>query len=62
MKRKRKSSGISMSEGQLTAVRGLADIRKVLFPEGAPAPRTLKDLKKGIEDYVRAKHSQACAP
>jgi bifunctional DNA-binding transcriptional regulator/antitoxin component of YhaV-PrlF toxin-antitoxin module len=50
------------SEGETVVVRrvgmhSFADIRKALFPEGPPDPRDLQDLKKGIEDYIRAKHA-----
>jgi AbrB family looped-hinge helix DNA binding protein len=51
------------SEGETVVVRRIgkhsfADLRKALFPEGPPEPRALEDLKKGIEDYVRAKHAR----
>lgn len=51
------------SEGEAVVVRrvgkhSFADLRKVLFPEGPPEPRDLQDLKKGIEDYIRAKHAR----
>lgn len=35
-----------------------ADIRKALFPEGRPEPRTLQELAKGSEEYIRAKHAR----
>jgi len=35
-----------------------ADVRKILFPEGLPAPLDVEDLKKGVEDYVRARHAR----
>jgi AbrB family looped-hinge helix DNA binding protein len=34
------------------------DIRKELFPDGPPQPRSLKDLKRGIGDYIRKKHAR----
>ena len=51
------------SEGDTVVVRRIgkhsfADVRKALFPEGPPAPHDLEDLKKGIEDYVRARHAR----
>jgi len=51
------------SEGDTVVVRRIgkhsfADVRKALFPDGPPEPRGLQDLKKGIEDYVRAKHAR----
>ena len=51
------------SEGDTVMVRRIgkhsfADVRKALFPEGPPATCDLEDLKKGIEDYIRAKHAR----
>jgi len=34
------------------------DIRRALFPEGPPARRTLKELKQGIEQYIRERHAR----
>jgi AbrB family looped-hinge helix DNA binding protein len=34
------------------------DIHKVLFPDGPPKRRTLKELKKGIEDYIWEQHER----
>ena len=36
----------------------LEDVRRVLFPEGPPRPRTLKELKAGIGRYMRKKHAR----
>jgi AbrB family looped-hinge helix DNA binding protein len=33
------------------------DIHRELFPQGAPAPRTLSELKEGIRKSVRARHA-----
>jgi hypothetical protein len=51
------------AEGDTVVVRRMgkysfADVRKALFPGGPPEVRGLEDLKKGIEDYVRAKHAR----
>lgn len=51
------------SEGESVVVRRIgkhsfADVRKALFPKGPPAPHGLADLKKGIEDHVRARHAR----
>jgi AbrB family looped-hinge helix DNA binding protein len=34
------------------------DIHKVLFPDGPPKRRSLKQLKKGIEDYITEQHER----
>ena len=34
------------------------DIHKVLFPNGPPKRRTLKELKQGIEDYIMEQHER----
>jgi antitoxin PrlF len=34
------------------------DIHKVLFPDGPPKRASLKDLKKGIEQYILEKHAR----
>jgi AbrB family looped-hinge helix DNA binding protein len=51
------------AEGDTVVVRRIgkhsfADVRKALFPGGPPEARSLEDLKKGIEDYVQAKHAR----
>jgi AbrB family looped-hinge helix DNA binding protein len=33
------------------------DIHRALFPK-PPKPRTLEELKQGIEDYIREKHAR----
>jgi antitoxin PrlF len=33
------------------------DIHRILFPEGPPKRRTLKQLKEGIEQYIRERHA-----
>jgi AbrB family looped-hinge helix DNA binding protein len=33
------------------------EVRKALFPEGAPQARTLEQLKQGRRKYVRRKHA-----
>ena len=34
------------------------DIHRILFPNGPPKPRTLRELKRGIEKYIREKHAR----
>jgi AbrB family looped-hinge helix DNA binding protein len=34
------------------------DIHRVAFPDGPPKPRTLKELKQGIEQYIRERHAR----
>ena len=34
------------------------DVRRALFPEGPPKPRTLQQLKQGIEQYIREQHAR----
>ncbi len=34
------------------------DIHKALFPDGPPKRRSLKELKRGIETYMREKHGR----
>ena len=34
------------------------DIHKRLFPEGKPPRKSLKELKKGIEDYMLEHHAR----
>lgn len=34
------------------------DIHRALFPDGPPKRRTLKELKEGIERYMREKHAR----
>jgi len=34
------------------------DIHFALFPEGPPKPKTLKELKEGIREYMRRKHAR----
>jgi antitoxin PrlF len=34
------------------------DIHKVLFPDGPPKRRSLKELQKGIEDYIMEQHER----
>lgn len=35
------------------------DIHKALFPDGPPKRRSLKELKQGIEDYIREKYGRS---
>jgi len=35
-----------------------ADVRATLFPDGAPRPRTLAELKAGIADHLKRKHAR----
>jgi hypothetical protein len=34
------------------------DMRRAVFPDGPPKRRTLKELKKGIGDYIQERHAQ----
>jgi antitoxin PrlF len=34
------------------------EIHRVLFPDGPPKPKTLKELKGAIEQYIREKHAR----
>ena len=35
------------------------DIHLALFPKGAAAPRTLKELKKGIRRHIKKRHARS---
>jgi AbrB family looped-hinge helix DNA binding protein len=34
------------------------DIRKALFPEGPPTPKTIEEMDEGIRQYIRKKHAR----
>lgn len=34
------------------------DLHAAAFPDGPPAPKTLKDLKEGIAAHLRKKHAR----
>jgi antitoxin PrlF len=34
------------------------DVHRALFPDGPPKRRTLKQLKQGIEQYIREQHAR----
>jgi antitoxin PrlF len=34
------------------------DVHRALFPQGAPQPRTLEELKEGPRRYVRGRHAR----
>jgi AbrB family looped-hinge helix DNA binding protein len=34
------------------------EIHKILFPDGPPPRRSLKELKQGIETYIRERHAR----
>ena len=34
------------------------DLHHALFPKGAPRPRSLQDLKKGVGQYIRGRHAR----
>ncbi len=36
----------------------LEDVRRALFPDGAPRPRDLAELKEGIREHVRRRHAR----
>jgi len=33
------------------------DVHRAVFPEGAPRPRTLSELKAGVRRHVKARHA-----
>lgn len=33
------------------------DVHQALFPEGAPTPRSLADLKEGIQRHIKQRHA-----
>jgi antitoxin PrlF len=35
-----------------------ADMRKILFPDGPPPRKTLKELKEGIRENIRQRHAR----
>lgn len=34
------------------------DMHRILFPDGPPPRRSLKELKQGIEEFIREKHAR----
>ena len=34
------------------------DIRKAIFPEGAPPKKSLEELKEGIRSYIKKRHAR----
>jgi antitoxin PrlF len=40
------------------ALYGWEDVRKAAFPNGPPRRRSLKELKRGISDYIRQRHGK----
>jgi antitoxin PrlF len=34
------------------------DLHRALFPKGAPKPRTLDELKKGVARYIKGRHAR----
>jgi AbrB family looped-hinge helix DNA binding protein len=36
----------------------MEDLHKALFPRGAPAPKSEKDLREGIRAHIRKKHAR----
>lgn len=34
------------------------DLHRALFPKGAPRPRSLEELKRGIGRYVKRRHAR----
>jgi len=34
------------------------DLHRALFPKGAPTPRTIEELKKGVERYIKGRHAR----
>jgi AbrB family looped-hinge helix DNA binding protein len=50
-------------EGEVIVVRrssrhGSVDIHRALFPEQAPTPRTLDEMKQGIRRHARKRHAR----
>ena len=50
-------------EGEKIVVRRSArysseDIHRALFPQQAPRPRTLEEMKEGIRQYMRERHAR----
>ena len=51
------------NDGEVVTVRRAGrhsseDIHRMLFPEGAPQRRTLKQLKQGIEQDIKKRHAR----
>jgi antitoxin PrlF len=50
------------SNGQIVVKRARKytshEIHKILFPNGPPKRRSLKELKEGISHYIREKHAR----
>lgn len=48
--------------GQIVVRRGgqysFEDVHRALFPDGAPTPRTLEELKEGRRTYVRKRRAR----
>jgi hypothetical protein len=44
--------------GSLRGRHSVAEIRAALFPGGPPEPKSLEELKAGIESYVATRHTQ----
>jgi len=34
------------------------DIHRAIFPKGAPTPKKLEDLDKGLQRYLKSKHAR----
>ena len=34
------------------------DIHRAVFPKGAPAPKKLEELDKGLQRYLKSKHAR----
>lgn len=34
------------------------DMHRALFPKGAPKPRLLKEMKEGVQRYIRGRHAR----
>jgi antitoxin PrlF len=49
-------------KGQVTVQRAVrsttADLHAALFPSDVPIPKTLQELKQGIKQYIKQKHTR----
>jgi antitoxin PrlF len=34
------------------------DIHRAIFPQGAPAPKTVEEFEKGVRRYMKKKHAR----
>ncbi len=53
-KRKREQTGDAAGQRKYTS----KDIHRRLFPNGPPAPKTLEELREGVDEYIRQKYGR----